>query len=156
MTQSDLKWPRTAMEIVWKTQYDFRWVKSTSASPFWGPSDLDISIYSDSVTSQRETTILWSIWISKRINWIFSEFQVSGFFSVFLALNKVLAALRSRIRTCLVFVIHFHFRTMWQKSVWAKCNQSLTNILEIVVPFITQSEKYAKYLHLGCTYLFKK
>jgi hypothetical protein len=40
------------------TQYDFRWVKSTSASPFWGLSDLDISIYSDSVTSQRETTIL--------------------------------------------------------------------------------------------------
>jgi hypothetical protein len=44
------------MEVVWMTPYDFRWVKSTSASPFWGPSDLDISIYSDSVTSQRETT----------------------------------------------------------------------------------------------------
>jgi hypothetical protein len=58
MTQSDLEWPRTAMKIIWMTQYDFRWVKSTSASPFWGPSDLDISIYSDSVTSQRETTIL--------------------------------------------------------------------------------------------------
>ena len=60
MTQSDLEWPRTAVEIVWMTQYDFRWVKSTSASPFWGPLDLDISIYSDSVTSQRETTILWA------------------------------------------------------------------------------------------------
>ena len=58
MTQSDLEWPRTAMEIVWMTQYDFRWVKSTSASPFWGLLDLNISIYSDSVTSQRETTIL--------------------------------------------------------------------------------------------------
>ena len=64
MTQSDLEWPRTAMEIVWMTQYDFRWVKSTSASPFWGLSDLDISIYSDSVTSQRETTILWGIALS--------------------------------------------------------------------------------------------
>ena len=42
MTQSDLEWPRTAMEIVWMTQYDFKWVKSTSASPFWGPSDLDM------------------------------------------------------------------------------------------------------------------
>ena len=58
MTQSDLEWPRAAMEIVWMTQYDFRWVKSTSASPSWGPSDLDISIYNDSATSQRETTIL--------------------------------------------------------------------------------------------------
>ena len=46
MTQSDLEWPRTAMEIVWMTQYDFKWVKSTSASPFRGPSDLDILIYS--------------------------------------------------------------------------------------------------------------
>ena len=45
MTQSDLEWPRTAKEIVWMTQYDFRWVKSTSANPFWGPSDLDILIY---------------------------------------------------------------------------------------------------------------
>ena len=61
MTQSDLEWPRTAMEIVWMTQYDFRWVKSTSASPFWDPSDLNILIYSDSVTSQRETTILWGL-----------------------------------------------------------------------------------------------
>ena len=65
MTQSDLEWPRTAMEIVWMTQYDFNWVKFTSASPFWGLSDLDILIYSDSVTSQRETTILCneSTWI---------------------------------------------------------------------------------------------
>ena len=58
MAQSDLEWPRAAMEIVWMTQYDFRWVKSTSASLFWGPSDLNISIYSGSVTSQRETTTL--------------------------------------------------------------------------------------------------
>ena len=71
MTQDDLGWLETNLndpkwlnlaqatkEIVWMTQYDFRWVKSTPASPFWGPSDLDISIYSDSVTSQRETTIL--------------------------------------------------------------------------------------------------
>ena len=56
MTQSDLEWPRTAMEIVWMTQYDFRCVKSTSASPFWGPSDLDISICSDLMTSQREVS----------------------------------------------------------------------------------------------------
>ena len=56
---NDLEWSKTAMEIVWMTQYDFRWVKSTSASPFWGPSDLNISIYSGSVTSQRGTTILW-------------------------------------------------------------------------------------------------
>ena len=38
MVQSDLEWPRAAMEIVWMTQYDFRWVKSTSASLFWGGS----------------------------------------------------------------------------------------------------------------------
>ena len=43
------------------TQYDFRWVKSTPASPFRGPSDLDISIYSDSVTSQRGTTTVCSV-----------------------------------------------------------------------------------------------
>ena len=28
MTQSDLEWPRTAVDKVWMTQYDFRWVKS--------------------------------------------------------------------------------------------------------------------------------
>ena len=50
-------------------QYDFRWAKSTYASPFLGPSDLDILTYSDSVTSQRETTILCSA-ISFRINQI--------------------------------------------------------------------------------------
>ena len=43
------------------TYYDFTYVKSTSASPFWGPSVLDISIYSDSVTSQRDTTTLWGV-----------------------------------------------------------------------------------------------
>ena len=59
MTQSDLEWPKLDMDMVWMTQYDFRWVKSIALAPFWGPSDLDISIYSDSVTSQRETTILW-------------------------------------------------------------------------------------------------
>ena len=67
MTQSDLEWPRTAVEIVWMTQYDFRWVKSTSASPFWGPSDLNFSICSDSVTSQRETTILCTTWYFVRL-----------------------------------------------------------------------------------------
>ena len=63
VTQSDLEWPREPMEIVWMTQYDFRWVKSTTASPFWGPLDLDILIYSDSVTSQRETTILCGLYL---------------------------------------------------------------------------------------------
>ena len=58
MTQSDLEWPMTAKEIAWMTQYDFRWLKSTCASPFWGPSYLDISVCSDSVTSGRETTTL--------------------------------------------------------------------------------------------------
>ena len=88
MTQSDLEWPRTAMEIVWMTQYDFRWVKSTSASPFWGPSDLDISIYSDSVTSQRETTILCTL--SKKfemsVKW-FKNDRSAGF--QYVALTKV-------------------------------------------------------------------
>ena len=71
MTQSDLEWPRTAMEIIWMTQFDFRWVKSTSASPFWGPSDLDILIYSDSVTSHRETTTLCGLAVYKKkfIGW---------------------------------------------------------------------------------------
>ena len=32
ITQSELEWPRTAKEMVWMTQYDF---KSASASPFW-------------------------------------------------------------------------------------------------------------------------
>ena len=48
---SDLEWPRTAMENSMNDSIWLKWVKSTSASPFWGPSDLDISIYSDSVTS---------------------------------------------------------------------------------------------------------
>ena len=30
MTQSDLEWPRTAVDKAWMTQYDFRWVKSIS------------------------------------------------------------------------------------------------------------------------------
>ena len=63
MTQSDLEWPRTAKKIVWMTQYDFRWVKSICASPFWGLSDLDISIYSDSATSHRETTTLCNTYV---------------------------------------------------------------------------------------------
>ena len=44
VTQSDLEWPREPMEIVWMTQYDFRWVKSTYTSAFIGPLDLDILI----------------------------------------------------------------------------------------------------------------
>ena len=45
MTQSDIELPRTAVDKVGLTQYDFRWVKSTTVGPFRGPSD------SDSVTS---------------------------------------------------------------------------------------------------------
>ena len=59
------------------TPYDFRWVKSTSASIFWGLSDLNISIYSGSVTSQRETTTLWPI----SITWVHSGRQSNKGFS---------------------------------------------------------------------------
>ena len=58
MTQSDLKWPRTDVENFWRTFDESSHVKSTTLAPFWGPSTLDISTYSGSVTSQRETTIL--------------------------------------------------------------------------------------------------
>ena len=44
--------------VVWMISYEFKWVKSTVVAPFWGPSNLEISIYSGLVTSQRETTIL--------------------------------------------------------------------------------------------------
>ena len=50
MTQSDLKWPSIALVIVWMSHYEFRWVKSTAIALCWGPLDLDISIYSGSVT----------------------------------------------------------------------------------------------------------
>ena len=59
VTQSDLEWPREPMEIVWMTQYDFRWVKSTTASPFWGPLDLDIQWLGD--ISERDHHTVWSL-----------------------------------------------------------------------------------------------
>ena len=55
---NDLEWLRIPLDIVWMFSYDFKWVKSTVVAPFWGPSDLELSIYSGSVTSQRETTTL--------------------------------------------------------------------------------------------------
>ena len=61
MIQCDLEWPKIGMDMVYMTHYDFRWVKSIAVAPFCGPSDLDITTYSDSVTSQRETTILWYV-----------------------------------------------------------------------------------------------
>ena len=39
ITQSDLKWLRIAVDKVWMSQYDFRWVRTTIVAPFWGPLD---------------------------------------------------------------------------------------------------------------------
>ena len=75
MTQCDLEWPRTAKEIVRMTQYDFRWVNSTSVSPFWGPSHLDILLYNDLVTSHRQTTTLW--WSKKIFDPIVNHYTTS-------------------------------------------------------------------------------
>ena len=48
-------WVTMRIAIHWKR------IKSSAVVSFWGPSDLDISIYSDSVTSQRETTTMCGI-----------------------------------------------------------------------------------------------
>ena len=53
MTQSDLEWPRTAMEIVWMTQYDFRCVKSTSTGSV--NSNWCISDYGEGFTRGFDT-----------------------------------------------------------------------------------------------------
>ena len=61
MTQDDLGWLETKInDSKWlkMSHYEFRWLKSTAIALCWGPSDLDISIYSRSVTSERETTTL--------------------------------------------------------------------------------------------------
>ena len=51
MTQSDSEWPMIALGIVWMSHYEFRLFKSTDIALWWGPSDLEFSIYSGSVTS---------------------------------------------------------------------------------------------------------
>ena len=94
MAQSDLEWPRAAMEIVWMTQYDFRWVKSTSASLIWGPSDLNISIYSGSVTSQRETTILWDV----SIYFGLQSYNIIHSYKVFCVIPAILFMNRRKVK----------------------------------------------------------
>ena len=59
-----------------------------------------------------------SMCISKRINWIISEVQVSEiFFFIFLASKQLPAALGSGIGTGSIFAFHFHFRTMCLRIV---------------------------------------
>ena len=67
-----------------------------------------ITIKSQPFPPKKLDLSVLSIWIGYRINWIISEVQASKiFFFIFLASKKLLAPLRSRIGTCLVFCHSF-------------------------------------------------
>ena len=54
MTWDKNKWLRMTQDSTehsLMSHYEFRWIKSTAIALCWGPLDLDISIYSGSVTS---------------------------------------------------------------------------------------------------------